>query len=192
MAGKDLDPDITGLIKLWQEGKEDALEDLFPRIYHPLRIVARRAMQTERTDHTLQPTALVHEAFLKLTESTTLELHDRQHFFALAATMMRRILVDHARKGLATRRGGAFYKVTLADQGQTSQSTDLLALNEALDFLGEMDPRKAKIIELRFFGGLSVKEIAELLSVSEPTVILDTRLAKAFLFKHIQEGSRAL
>lgn len=82
MAGNDPDPDITGLIKLWQEGKEDALEDLFPRIYHPLRIVARRAMQSERADHTLQPTALVHEAFMKLTESTSLELQDRQHFFA--------------------------------------------------------------------------------------------------------------
>lgn len=186
---KTLDSDITGLLHQWQQGDSEALQHLLSQIYHPLQVVARKAMQGERLDHTLQPTALVHEAFVRISESESIEFRNSQHFFAVAAGMMRRILVDHARKLKAARRGGDHFKVTLSGQGHHESTTDLLALNEALEQLALVDGRKAKVIEMRFFGGLSVKEIAEILDVSEQTVILDTRLGKAFLFRKMQESS---
>lgn len=182
------DPEITQLIELWQQGKQEALGDLLPKIYQPLKIVARKAMQVERSDHTLQPTALVHEAFMKMSETQDLQIENSKHFFALASLMMRRILVDHARKLQAKRRGNKAVKLTLSGQGIEAPTNDLLALDQALSQLSRFDSRKAKIIELRFFGGLSVKEISALLGISEPTVILDTRLGKAFLYKTMQEG----
>jgi len=188
---KTLDTDITALLQQWQGGDGEALQQLLSRIYHPLQVVARKAMQGERVDHTLQPTALVHEAFVRLSESASIHFRDSQHFFAVAAGMMRRILVDHARRLKAARRGGENFKVTLSGQGHFEATTDLLALNEALEHLAAVDSRKAKVIELRFFGGLSVKEIAAILDVSEQTVILDTRLGKAYLFRKMQESTRA-
>lgn len=148
-------------------------------------------MRGERRDHTLQPTALVHEAFVRLAEGSSIQWIDRRHFYAVAAGMMRRILVDHARALGAARRGGNWQRVQLGDSdcAGSQRCVDLLSLDEALDCLERVDARKARVVELRFFGGFSVAETAEVLSVSKPTVILDTRLARAWLFARLEEAT---
>ena len=183
--------DITGLLRRWRDGDRGAVGELMPLVYSRLRQLADRVMRGERRDHTLQSTALVHEAFVRFARGSTIRWTDRRHFYAVAAGLMRRILVDHARSVGSERRGGGWQKVPLDDSDSDGARplVDLLALDEALERLRRVDARKAKVIELRFFGGLGVAETAEVLDVSKPTVILDTRLARAWLFSRLASPS---
>lgn len=184
--------EMTDLLARWREGDRGALAALTPLVYAELRRLAARALSRERPDHTLQATALVHEAFLRLHGGQPAACRDRLHFFSLAARLMRRILVDHARYLKAARRGDGAVRISLEAAGELPAGgdavSDLLALDAALGELSAVGVRKARVIELRFFGGLSVEETAEALGVSVPTVILDTRLARAFLFDRLTAG----
>jgi RNA polymerase sigma factor (TIGR02999 family) len=185
--------EVTHLLTRWGEGDRGALASLAPLLYSELRRLAARALARERPDHTLQPTALVHEAFLRLHGGRPASCRDRLHFLTLAARLMRRILVDHARSQKATRGGAGAVKLPLdriEEMAAGASPVELLALDSALSELAAADARKARVVELRFFGGLSVEETAEVLGVSLPTVILDTRLARAFLFDRLTRGSR--
>ena len=190
-ASHDGQDHITRLLDRWSEGETGVLAELMPLVYTDLRRLAGRSLRRERPDHTLQPTALVHEAYMRLAKSAPPELGDREHFLCLAARLMRQILVDHARRANAERRGGEAPKVPLeenlneAEQSGDLPSVDLLALDDALKDLSDLEPRKAQVIELRFFGGFEVKEVAELLDVSVPTVVTDTRVARAWLLARI-------
>jgi RNA polymerase sigma factor (TIGR02999 family) len=184
--------DITGLLKAWGHGDQDALEQLTPLVYAQLRAQARRYMRSERSGVTLQSTAVVHEVFLRLMNAETIDWQDRVHFFALSAQLMRRILVDAARGRAAAKRGGKVKRVEHASDVDVdrivagdSNAASLCALDDALDELTEVDPRRAKVIELRFFGGLSVEETAEVLHVSPQTVMRDWRLARAWLAREL-------
>ena len=184
--------EVTNLLARWRDGDRGALTALTPLVYAELHRLAARALARERPDHTLQPTALVHEAFLRLHGGRPAACRDRLHFFTLAARLMRRILVDHARQLKAARRGAGSVKLSLDDAWQLpagDPGTVLLNLDAALDELAAADARKARVVELRFFGGLSVAETAAALGVSAPTVILDTRLARAFLFDRLTAGA---
>lgn len=184
--------EVTNLLDRWRKGDRGALATLTPLVYSELHRLAGRALARERPDHTLQATALVHEAFLRLQGGRPAACHDRLHFFTLASRLMRHILVDHARGLQAARRGAGAVKLSLDAAGElTAQEppTDLVALDAALGELEAADARKARVIELRFFGGLTVEETATALGVSAPTVILDTRLARAFLFDRLTAGS---
>ena len=186
--------EVTRLLAEWGEGDRGALSALTPMVYGELRRLAARALARERPDHTLQPTALVHEAFLRLHGGRPAACRDRLHFLTLAARLMRRILVDHARSLQAVRRGAGAVKVTLDGAGELAAvqpAVHLVALDAALDQLAVADARKARVVELRFFGGLSVEETASALGVSSPTVVLDTRLARAFLFDRLTESGFA-
>lgn len=187
------DQDVTGLLARWGHGDPEALGELMSVVYIHLHQLAERAMRSERQDHTLQATALVHEVFLRLAEAAPQVWRDRSHFYAVAARLMRRILVDHARHLAAERHGGGWHKITLGDMdgARDVPQVDLLALDEALNRLARVDARKVRVIELRFFGGMSVAETAEILEVSEPTVVLDTRLARAWLYTRIQGAASA-
>ena len=187
LGSRQRESDITALLSLWNKGDDHPPGDLFPAVYGELRRLAHRLMRRERSDHTLDPTALVHEAYVRLVDGQKLGWQDRGHFYAVTAQLMRRILVDHARGLQTERRGGACVKLHLEDWDlvQGHGVNDLLELNEALGALETVDARKARVIELRFFGGLSVEETATVLDVSKPTVILDTRLARAWLFHYI-------
>lgn len=185
--------DITGLLKAWSGGDKGALEQLMPLVYAQLHAQARRYMRTERADLTLQSTALVHEVYLRLTKAHDVTWNDRAHFFALSAQIMRRILVDAARARTASKRGGGAPRLgsppaNYPDRILTAQSdTDLMlcALDDALDSLAQRDPRRVKVIELRFFAGLSVEETAGMLQVSSQTVMRDWRLAKVWLAREL-------
>ncbi len=181
--------EVTSLLARWNDGDEEAVRELIPMVYRELHRLADGAMRGERRGHTLQATALVHEAYLRLARSPAQAWKDRVHFFAVAARMMRRILVDHARRIGAVRRGGGVARVVpvrAADEPrQAPPSDDLLALDEALTALAAFDPRKARVVELRYFAGLSAAETASALAVSEPTVLLDTRLARAWLHQRL-------
>ncbi|MEM7585066.1 MAG: sigma-70 family RNA polymerase sigma factor [Acidobacteriota bacterium] len=192
-ASRGKTPDVTGLLSSWRGGDAGAISELMPAVYSHLRQLAERAMRGERRDHTLQATALVHEAFMRLSESAPIQWTDRRHFYAVAAGMMRRILVDHARALRTERRGAGWQKVQLGESDPVGKppEIDLLALDEALDRLHRVDARKAQVVELRFFGGLSVAETAEVLAVSKPTIVLDTRLARAWLFSRLEESRDA-
>ena len=185
---------ITRLLDRWSDGDTGVLAELMPLVYADLRRLAGRSLRRERPDHTLQPTALVHEAYMRLAKSAPPDLGDREHFLCLAARLMRQILVDHARRAKADRRGGEAPKVPLeehfeeAERRETLPAVDLLALDEALKALANLEPRKARVIELRFFGGFEVKEVAKLLEVSVPTVVTDTRVARAWLLARIDDG----
>ena len=176
--------DITGLLKAWGQGDQRALEQLMPLVYAQLRAQARRHMRNERSGVTLQSTALVHEVYLRLVNAQDVDWHDRVHFFALSAQIMRRILVDAARARAAAKRGGGGVRAEHSsavdlDQIPTADSdaaSSLCALDDALESLTRIDPRRAKVIELRFFGGLSVEETADVLQVSPQTVMRDWRL----------------
>ncbi|HEV2844982.1 MAG TPA: ECF-type sigma factor [Thermoanaerobaculia bacterium] len=184
--------EVTQLLARWRAGDRGALEALTPLVYAELHRLAARALARERPDHTLQATALVHEAFLRLHGGQPAACHDRLHFLTLAARLMRHILVDHARQLKAARRGAGAVKLSLDAIGELPDGgpgPDLLALDAALEELAAADARKARVVELRFFGGLSVEETATALGVSIPTVILDTRLARAFLFDRLRPGS---
>lgn len=185
--------DITRLLKAWGRGDEGALDQLMPLVYTQLRAQARRYMRDERPGVTMQTTALVHEAYLRLTSAEDVDWHDRVHFFALSAQIMRRILVDAARKRAAAKRGGGALRAdhsSAVDLDQfpsaDSDAVSLCALDDALESLAQLDPRRAKVIELRFFGGLSVDETAEALEISPQTVMRDWRLARAWLARELQ------
>lgn len=180
--------DITTLLHRWRKGDGSALQELLPKVYDHLHRLAVVAMNGERANHTLQATALVNEAYLRLQRNEAPDWQDRAHFFAISARLMRRILVDHARAAGAVRRGGGTPPVQLDDVAEVDAGSpaDLLALDQALAALGKLRPRQARILELRFFAGLSVAETAEVLSVSVPTVILDTRLGRAWLFARLR------
>jgi RNA polymerase sigma factor (TIGR02999 family) len=165
------------------------MEELLPLVYQELRRLAAGYLRRERAGHTLQPTALVHEAYLRMVDQTQVRWQNRAHFFGVAAQMMRRILVDHARSQHAEKRGGDVQKLSLDENIDVSgdRASELVALDEALERLAEIDPQKSRVVELRFFGGLSVEETAEVLGVSAPTVKRHWRLAKAWLFGQVQK-----
>ena len=166
------------------------LDKLYPLVYDELRRLAFYYMRQERTNHTLQPTALVHEAYIKLIDQTQVKWQNRAHFFGIAANIMRRILVDYARQHKAEKRGGAAEKMPLEEEiliVSEGKSAELLALDEALENLAKLDPQKSKIVELRYFGGLSVEETAEVLGVSEITVKRHWRMAKAWLYGQLSQ-----
>ena len=181
---------LTQLLVAWSDGDREALDKLTPLVYEELRRLARRDMRRERPDHTLQTTALVNEAYLRLVDQRSVRWRGRTHFFAIAARLMRRVLIDHARANRRDKRGGGAVKVAL-DEATTAgreRAVELLALDEALTALGEIDERKSRIVELRFFGGLSVEEIAEVVGVSPDTVTREWRRARAWLHHEIQRG----
>ncbi len=181
-------PDLTGLLLAWRGGDEQALHRLMPAVERQLLRVARAAMRGERPDDTLQPTALVNELYLRLVDLTQVSWTDRAHFFALAARMMRRILVDRARARRTGKRGGAQHLIALdaaGDVPEHARRPDLVALDEALTRLAAIDPRRSQVVELRFFGGLDVDETAAVLSVSRSSVIRDWTVARAWLFREL-------
>lgn len=174
---------VTQLLRAWSQGHERALEELVPLVQRELHRLARHFMFGERVGHTLQTTALVNEAYLRLVNVRKVNWQDRAHFFALSAQLMRRILVDSARARYGQKRGGGNAKITIDESlvGAQQKGQDLVALDEALKAFAEIDPRKTHVVELRFFGGLSVKETAEVLAVHPNTVLRDWRLAKMWL-----------
>lgn len=185
---------ITQLLRAWSEGDQGALEQLMPVVYDELHRLAQRFMAEERPDHTLQTTALVNEAYLRLADSAHLNWQGRAHFFGVCARMMRRILVDFARSRQALKRGNDVAPLELQEAlAMTGRSgADLPAIDDALNALAALDARKSQVVELRFFGGLSVKETAEVLAVSEETVLRDWKLAKSWLRRELsgeQSGS---
>jgi len=178
---------ITRLLVDWRNGDEAALEQLIPLVHAELRRLARRHMAHERVGHTLQATALVNEAYMRLIDVKQMKWQDRAHFFAMSSRLMRRILVDFARAKGYQKRGGGAHKVSLDEALVVSQEPghDLVALDDALTALGAFDARKALVVEMRFFGGLSVQETAEALQVSVDTVMRDWKLAKAWLLREL-------
>jgi RNA polymerase sigma-70 factor (ECF subfamily) len=180
------------LLRAWSRGDAAALEALIPLIYEELRQRAHRYMGRERRGNSLQTTALINEAYLRLVGSAPVDWESRSHFFAIAARLMRRILVDRARARRSLKRGGEGRPVSLDEEhlvvGQPHR--DLVSLNEALDGLAVVDPRKGRVVELRFFGGLSVEETAEVLKVSPQTVLRDWKLAKVWLLREMKRGGR--
>ncbi len=179
---------VTQLLKAWSEGEPSALEKLTPLVYKELHGMARRYMAHQRPGHTLQPTALVHEAFVRLVDSAQVSFQNRAQFFALCAQVMRRILVDWARSRQAEKRGGAVRLVELDETLVVGEKRgrDLVALDDALKALTAQDSRRGRVVELRFFGGLSVEETAEVLRVSPETVMRDWKVAKAWLRREMK------
>jgi RNA polymerase sigma factor (TIGR02999 family) len=179
--------EITRLLVAWSDGDQSALETLAPLVYSELHRLAHHYMGRERTGHTLQTSALVNEAYLRLIDWKNVRWQNRAHFFAVSAQLMRRILVDFARDRQYLKRGGGALLVTLgeADAVAVERGADMVALDEALTALAEVDRRKAQVVEMRFFGGLEVKEVAEVLKVSKETVMRDWRLAKVWLLREL-------
>jgi len=180
--------EITQMLDKWSNGDEQALENLMPLVYGELRTQAARFLRRERPDHTLQPTALINEAYLKLIDQRKLHFNSRSHFFALSAKLMRRILVDHARKKNREKRGGDAETIALDEMtvaAQNGKSVDLIALDEALSRLEKHDERVARVVELRYFSGLSLEETAAALNISRTTVATDWTVAKAWLFREL-------
>ena len=186
--------EITALLKSWQRGDPEALEQLTPIVYDQLLRVARHHMQGERAEHTLQATALVHEAYLRLAGANdVVAWRDRAHFFAVASRTMRRVLVDAARKRGSVKRGGGMRRLEQMTSAELDdlpapfddRAAELCALDDALTRLAEIDPRRAQVVELRFFGGLTVPETAEVLEISEQSVLRDWRLARAWLTREM-------
>jgi RNA polymerase sigma factor (TIGR02999 family) len=179
--------ETTQLLRAWANGDQKALEKLTPRVYNELRRIAGHFMRGEQPGRTLQTTALVHEAYLKLIDVTNVDWQHRAHFFAVAAQVMRRILLDRARRRVATKRGGAAVRLNLdeAPDVGANRAREIIQLDDALNALAKIDPRKAQVVEFRFFAGLSVKETAEVLNVSPDTVLRDWRLARAFLLAEL-------
>jgi RNA polymerase sigma-70 factor (ECF subfamily) len=180
-------PEITQMLRAWTAGDQQALEKLTPLVHRELHRVARRYMAGERSGHTLQTTALVNEVYLRLVDCGQVNWHDRAHFFAVSAQLMRRILVDFARSRGYQKRGGNVPHISLDDAPPVCSEPDanLLALDDALKALAELDRRKSRVVELRFFGGLNIEETAEILGVSAVTVMRDWRLAKIWLLREL-------
>lgn len=181
---------VTELLARWSRGDVDARDALVPLVYDELRRLAASYLRRERPDHTLQPTALVNEAYLRLVEQKNVHWRDKGHFFAITAQLMRRILVDHARSHVAEKRGSGAAKVPIEDAMamSTERPGELLSLDESLSRLTELDPRQAQIVELRVFGGLSVDEVAHSLQISAATVKRDWTMAKAWLTVEIEKN----
>jgi len=185
--------DITALLVAWGRGDDAALQQLMPLVHHELHEIARRCMKGERPGHTLQPTALVNEAFVRLVDVRRVSWKNRTHFLAMSARLMRRVLVDFARSRHYQKRGGGAMQVSLDEAHgiSTQRGQDLVALDEALSALSAIDERKARVIEMRFFGGLTAEETADVLDVSRETVLRDWRLARAWLMQELlKSGSR--
>jgi len=183
---------VTALLQAWSSGDKSALEGLIPLIHEELHRIAKRYMDRERPGHTLQTTALINEAYLRLADARKIPWQDRAHFFAIAAQMMRRILVDHARGRQNLKRGGAIRHVSL-DEALTvcrERSAELVKLNDALTALSAADQRKGQVVELRFFGGLNIEEIALVLKVSPDTVMRDWKFAKIWLLRELRSEAR--
>lgn len=182
--------DVTQILQEVSGGNREAPARLMPLVYDELRRLADHYLRRERPDHTLQPTALVHEAYLKLIDQTRVDWQNRAHFFGVAAQLMRRILVDHARRHQAEKRGGFRQKLTLDEAVDYSQTrdVDLVKLDDALTALAKFDARQSRIVELRFFGGLTIEETAEALGISPATVKVDWSMAKAWLRREIGGG----
>ena len=182
--------ETTRLLRAWADGDRGALERLTPHVYRTLRRIAGHHMKNERAGQTLQATALVHEAWLELIDITNVDWQHRAHFFAVSAQIMRHILLDRARRRVTAKRGGSAEHVNfdeLPDIGD-GRAKELIALDDALNALAEIDPRKARVIELRFFGGLSVEETAEVLAVSPETVMRDWKFARSWLQAELSRG----
>jgi RNA polymerase sigma-70 factor, ECF subfamily len=189
-SGEDQTSETTQLLRAWADGDRGALERLTPRVYRTLRRIAGYQMQHERAGHSMQATALVHEAYLELIDVTNVNWQHRAHFFAVSAQIMRHILIDRARRRVAAKRGGTAERVNLDELPDLSRNraTELIALEDALNALAENDPRKARVVELRFFGGLSVEETAEVLAVSPETVMRDWKFARSWLQAELSNG----
>jgi RNA polymerase sigma factor (TIGR02999 family) len=184
--------EVTGLLKAWGQGDEEALQKLMPLVYEQLHAAAHRYMAGERPGHTLQTTALIHETYLRLVNIRQVKWQDRAHFLAICAQLMRRILIDFARSRSYKKRGGAATPVNLDEALLVTAQPDanLVALDEALNRLAEVDERKSRVVELRFFGGLGVKETAEAMKVSADTVMRDWKVAKVWLLRELRRGTR--
>ena len=182
---------VTELLARWSKGDPSARDLLVPLVYDELRRIARRCLAGQSSGHTLQPTALVHEAYLRLAGHDSMEWQDRAHFFAMAAQMMRQILVSHARKRLAAKRGGNAVRLVVDDVSAPSQQPglDVLALDDALKRLAELDPRQSQIVELRFFGGLSIEKAAEVVKISPATAKRDWTTARLWLHQAMSDGA---
>lgn len=183
--------EVTELLVRWRSGDRQALDSLLPLVYDELRRIARHYLQGERSGHTLQSTALVNEVYMRMVAQDLPEWQNRAHFFAVAAHLMRQILVDHARSHRASKRGGDVYKIALEEaEGQPlATDVDILALDEALKELAEMDPQQGKVVELKFFAGLSNEDTAEVLGISPSTVKRDWVTARAWLFRELDRSS---
>ena len=183
---------ITQLLAEWSGGNQAALDELYPLVYEELHRLARRYMSRERRGHTLQTTALINEAYVRLVDQRNVRWANRSHFFAISAQIMRRILIDHARRHAYAKRGGGAQQVSLEEVAMVAREagSDLIKLDEALKILAKMDPRRCHVVELRYFGGLSNEEIAGVLKVSENTVTRDWNLARAWLYQQLT-GSAA-
>jgi RNA polymerase sigma-70 factor (ECF subfamily) len=178
---------VTRLLADWGKGRREALDELLPLVYQELRKLAASYLKNERPGHTLQPTALINEAYLRMVDQQVPELQNRAHFFGVAARLMRQILVDHARSRFASRRGGHRQKVSIEDAQLFFEDNpaEMIALDTALKKLSQLDERQATILEMRVFGGMSVEETAAALHLSEPTIKRDTRIAKAWLMREL-------
>jgi RNA polymerase sigma factor (TIGR02999 family) len=185
--------EITGLLRAWSDGDREAVKRLIPLVYRELHHVAHRYMLRERRGRTLQTTALVNEAYVRLVDAANVRWTDRTHFFAVSARIMRRILVDAARERAAAKRGGPAMHVNLeeAPNISTQRGREILVLEDALEALAKVDPRKAEVIELRFYGGLSIEEAAAYLKVSPQTVMRDWKLARAWLLREMNQAPEA-
>jgi RNA polymerase sigma factor (TIGR02999 family) len=181
---------VTRLLLAWGDGNAAAFDELMPLVYAELRTLARRQMQRERSGHTLQATALVHEAYIRLVDQQQVHWQNRAHFFAVAAQLMRRVVVDYARKRRRVKRGGGAPHLSLDEAALLTpqQAPQVLELDEALCRLAAVDERKSRVVEMRYFGGLSVEEVAVVLGVSENTVIRDWALAKAWLRRELESA----
>ena len=176
-------PEVTQLLRDWSEGREEARNELLDLVYEPLRLIAERHLNREREGHTLQPTALVHELYIRFVDQRHVDWRDRTHFFAVSAQVMRRILVDYARRRKSDKRGGSLLPVTLtaALEACAEESFDVIALDLALDNLAAIFPQQAKLVELRFYGGLTLDETAEAMGISAATVSREWTMARAWL-----------
>lgn len=180
---------VTQFLIDWSAGDQSALDKLMPLVYSELRRLASNYLRRERVDHTLQPTALVNEAYLRLVDQRSAKWQNRAQFFGISAQLMRRILVDHARQHAAAKRGGSVHQrlsITSAEPLAQQPNVDLLALNEALDELASLDPQQERIVELKFFGGLSIEETAEVMGIGHATVERDWKVARAWLRRKLQ------
>ena len=190
--GSPVPGEVTGLLLAWSEGDQIALQKLVPIVYKELHRLAHLYIHRERVGHTLQATALVHEAYQKLVDTPRVHWQDRAHFFAICAQLMRRVLVDYARSRNYQKRGGDICIVPLEEAFGASQDRrkDLLAIDEALSALAAIDPRKGQVVELRFFGGLTAEETAEVLKISPDTVLRDWKIARSWLLRELKGGAR--
>jgi RNA polymerase sigma factor (TIGR02999 family) len=183
--------EITQLLAEWTDGNQSALDELYPLVYDELHRLARRYMSRERKGHTLQTTALINEAYVRLVDQKNVHWANRSHFFAISAQIMRRILIDHARRHAYAKRGGGAQQVSLDEAAAVTSGigSEMIRLDEALKTLAEMDPRRSHVVELRYFGGLNNEEIAGVLHVSENTVTRDWNMARAWLYQQLTESA---